>query len=171
MKKNADYWIKNLCMSGHPEGGYFKETFRGADMIKTGHLKRGYSGPRHAYTVIYYLLKSGQISVLHRLKSDELWDFYAGGPLTIYGIDPQGRYFEKKLGPDPEKAESFLHLVPAGCWFGAAVDNKDTYTLVGCFVSPGFDYQDYELAEREKLLAEYPQHREMIEKMTHEAFT
>ncbi len=165
---DAEYWIKKLDLTAHPEGGYFRETFRGAGSIKTENLPRDYSGPRNTYSVIYFLLKSGQISHLHRLKSDEIWDFYAGSPVTLYGIDTQGKAFEKKLGANPGNGESLQHRVPAGCWFGAAVDHPDSFTLVGCFVAPGFDFQDFEMADRGVLLEKHPQHREMIVRLTHD---
>ena len=165
-RNDADYWIEKLYLSPHPEGGYFNETFVASDIINTDNLPRDYEGPRKAYTSIYFLLRSGQISRLHRLKSDELWNYHSGSPVTIYIIDPDGNYREKKLGPDPENFESFQVIVEAGCWFGATVDERDSYSLVGCFVSPGFEFIDFELAERVELIKKYPEHSSIIQKLT-----
>jgi len=165
--KSAEYWIKNLALTPHPEGGYFKETFAASESISTENLPGKYNGPRKIYTLIYFLLKSDQVSHFHRLKSDEIWNFYIGSPLTIHIIEPDGNYIQKKLGPDFERNESFQHLVKAGCWFGATVDEEASYSLVGCFVAPGFDYDDFELAKQEELSAKYPAHRSIIERLTH----
>ncbi|MBN2089223.1 cupin domain-containing protein [candidate division KSB1 bacterium] len=164
--KSAEYWIENLALISHPEGGYFRETFAASEKINTENLPGKYSGPRKIYTLIFYLLKSHQVSHFHRLKSDEIWNFYMGSPLTIHIIEPNGNYIQKKLGPDIEKKESFQLLVQAGCWFGATVDEEASYTLVGCFVAPGFDYEDFELAKREELIVKYPAHRSIIERLT-----
>jgi len=163
---DADYWIEKLSLSPHPEGGYFNETFAASDIINTDNLQRDYKGSRKAYTAIYFLLKSGQISRLHRLKSDELWNYHSGSSVTIYLIDPDGKYREEKLGPNPDNGESFQIIIKAGCWFGATVDKSDTYSLIGCFVSPGFEYIDFELAEREELIKKYPEHNSIIQKLT-----
>jgi predicted cupin superfamily sugar epimerase len=164
--KSAEYWIKNLALTPHPEGGYYNETFAASEKISIENLPGKYSGPRKIYTMIYFLLESHQVSHLHRLKSDEIWSFYTGSPLTIHVIEPDGNYIQKKMGPDFEKNESFQHLVRAGCWFGATVNEEASYTLVGCFVAPGFDYDDFELAKQEELSAKYPAHRSIIERLT-----
>jgi len=164
--KDADYWIERLSLSPHPEGGYFNETFAATDMIPTDNLSRNYEGPRKAYTSIYFLLKSGQVSRFHRLKSDELWNYHSGSPVTIHIIDSEGNYYAKKLGPNPDNRESFQVLIEAGCWFGAVVDEDNSYSLAGCFVCPGFEFVDFELAEREELIKKYPEHTTIIAKLT-----
>ena len=154
--KDAFYWIEKLDLQPHPEGGYFKETFVSKDIIATEGLDRNYSGPRKAYTLIYYLLRSGQVSKFHRLKSDEIWVYHVGSALTIHVIQPDGNYVEKMLGPDIENGESFQHVVTSGCWFGASIDADGSYALVSCFVSPGFDFDDFEMGERDELIQNYP---------------
>lgn len=162
---NAEYWIDKLDLTPHPEGGYFRETMISDDVIATDNLSRAYDGPRRAFTLIYYLLRGGQVSRLHRLKSDEIWNFYAGSTLAIHIITADGAYEQKKLGPDIENGESFQHIVKHGCWFGAGVEAPDSYALVGCFVSPGFDYADFEMGDKKRLLQTYPEHGAIIRKL------
>lgn len=164
--KEAQRWIEELELEPHPEGGYFRETFVSSDEIPTDHLGRNYSGPRKAYTLIYYLLKSGQVSKFHRLKSDEIWLYHAGSTLDIHVLDTDGNYEIKKLGPALENGESFQHIIKPGNWFGASVARENSYCLVSCFVSPGFDFADFEMAFADSLLQSYPQHREIISNLT-----
>lgn len=164
--KDADDWIEKLQLQAHPEGGYFRETFAGADILKIEGLPEKYSGPRRTYTLIYYLLKSGQVSRLHRLKSDEIFAFYAGSPLILHQIDEAGLYWQEKLGPDENDDISFQRVIKAGVWFGAAVSREASFSLVGCFVAPGFDFDDFELGDRAGLLALYPRHKTVIERLT-----
>ena len=159
-------WIQTLDLAPHPEGGYFRETYRSAETIEASHLPARFGGPRAHSTAIYFLLPCDQVSTLHRIKSDEVWHFYTGSVLTLTLIHPNGRLEAVRLGPDPERGEAFQAIVPAGCWYGAAVDDRSTYALVGGTVSPGFDFADFELADRAALLARFPQHREAIRRLT-----
>jgi uncharacterized protein len=163
--QNAEYWIKKLDLTPHPEGGYYKETFASNDVISTSTLERYRGKPRKAYTLIYYLLKSGQVSKFHLLQSDEIWNFYFGSTLTIHVIKEDGMYIEKKLGQDIERSESFQHAVEHGAWFGASVDGENSFALVGCFVSPGFDFEDFEIGNMDYLLQSFPEHHNIIEKL------
>jgi predicted cupin superfamily sugar epimerase len=117
-------------------------------------------------TAIYYLLPGTQCSRLHRLKSDEIWHFYHGAPLTMHIIDEQGMYRPVRLGQDPRAGQNFHSVVRAGCWFGAALDDPHAFALLGCTVAPGFDFADFELGERAALLARYPQHAALITRLT-----
>ena len=137
-----------------------------AEMIEAGHLPARFGGARAHSTAIYFLLPGDQVSALHRIKSDEIWHFYAGTALTLTLIHPDGRLETPRLGPDPERAETFQALVPAGCWYGAAADDRNGYALVGGTVAPGFDFADFELADRHTLLASFPQHRQTILRLT-----
>jgi len=157
----ASYWVKKLGLIKHPEGGYYRETYRSAELISQQGLPAQFSGTRAFSTAIYYLLPSNEISSLHRIKSDEVWHFYAGSQLTIHVIDEKGAYAQIKLGDD-----CFQAVVHAGCWFGATVDEPQSYALVGCTVAPGFDFADFEMAKRADLLAHYPQHHAIIERLT-----
>lgn len=154
--------IDKLNLQPHPEGGWFRETYRCAQMIDC----EGVDDPRNCSTAIYYLLGGRDISRFHRIKSDEVWHHYEGSTLTIHVIHLNGLYQELLLGKNPEAGEAFQHVVPAGCWFGATVNNPEGFSLVGCTVSPGFDFRDFEMAEREQLLEEYPQLEKIIKKLT-----
>jgi predicted cupin superfamily sugar epimerase len=159
-------WIASLGLAPHPEGGFYRETYRAGELIAAEHLPPRFGGARACSTAIYFLLPGDQVSRLHRIKSDEIWHFYAGGPLTLTLIHPDGRLEESRLGPDPDRDERFQALVPAGCWYGAAVDDSGGYALVGGTVAPGFDFADFELADRARLIADFPRHREAILRLT-----
>lgn len=166
MAHTADHWIQRLRLAEHPEGGYYRRTYQSPFILPHGCLPDRFTGTRPLSTAIYYLLKGGERSFLHRIKSDELWHHYEGSTLNLTIIHPDGQLLEARLGKNSEEGESFQILVPAGCWFGASVPEKDHYALVGCTVAPGFDFKDLELGSRESLLMLYPQHRQIIENLT-----
>jgi hypothetical protein len=126
----------------------------------------GYSGARAASTAIYFLLAGEQASAFHRIRSDEVWHFHAGGSLTLHLLEEGRGYRTLHLGGEPLGKEWPQAVVPGGTWFGATVDEADGYALVGCTVAPGFDFADFEMARRHELLAEFPQHRGIIERLT-----
>ncbi len=164
--KSAEYWIEKLQLLPHPEGGYFREIYRCSETIPGQALPQRFNGPRAMSTSIYFLLKSGSISALHRIKADELWHFYQGSFVTLHLIHPTGDLQILHLGADPDEGQSLQIVIPAGCWFGACVAAEDSYALVGCTVAPGFDFQDFELGKREELLQGYPQHQQIIDRLT-----
>lgn len=164
--KNAEYWISKLGLAKHPEGGWFKEIYRADESVKAEHLPERYKGERHHSTSIYFLLTSDTFSAFHRIKSDELWHFYTGSSVTVYMIDVKGNYSEVKLGSNAEDGEVFQCVIPKNVWFGAMVNEPDSFSLVGCTVSPGFHFDDFELAERKELLKLYPKHTDIINKLT-----
>lgn len=166
MARDAEYWIEKLGMSGHPEGGYFRETYRAPEGIPATYLPGRYNGDRVFQTGIYFLLESGQKSALHRMESDEMWHFYTGSPLTVYCLHADGRREDIRLGPDPDQGEVFQATVPRGTWFGAEVAEPDSFALVGCTVAPGFEFDDFTLGSRADLLERFPQHAELVKRMT-----
>lgn len=166
MEFPAQYWINAYQMQAHPEGGYFVETYRSAELLPQSALPARFSGDRNVSTGIYFLLENHHVSALHRIQADEMWHFYAGGPLNVYVIHPAGELEIIRLGNNPAQGEVFQAVVPAGCWFGSKPADETTYSLVGCTVAPGFDFTDFELAGRTDLLKQYPQHREVIEWLT-----
>lgn len=166
MNHPVAFWIEKLNLLPHPEGGYYREVYRSPETVEGAHLPPRFRGARSFATSIYFLLPGDRVSSLHRIKSDEMWHFYTGAPLRIAVIEPNGEAREIRMGAALEKGESFQEVVPAGAWFGASVDDATSFALVGCTVTPGFDFADFELAERGSLLAEFPQHRQIIERLT-----
>ncbi len=164
--KTPAYWIEKLKLRPHPEGGYYRQTYRADLVLPRESLPHDFTGPRAASTAIYFLLEGGNFSAFHRLRSDELWHFCVGAPLTVHMIDERGKYSELLLGNDPEAGQSLQGVVRAGSWFASEVRDGKSFALVGCTVSPGFEFEDFELAKREELSGLYPQHRELIQKLT-----
>jgi uncharacterized protein len=163
---SAAYWIERLRLAPHPEGGYFRETYRATETVARAALPDRFPGPRPFSTAIYFLLPSDDVSRLHRLRSDELWHFHAGSALVIAILEPGTGAREIVLGPDPDRGETLQASVPAGCWFGARVRTPSSFTLAGCTVAPGFDYADFELADRAAVLREFPHDAALIARLT-----
>jgi len=161
----AQYWIEQLDMVAHPEGGYYKESFKAEEEIKSADIAENSDGNRHLWTSIYFLIEKGDASHFHRLKSDEMWYYHGGSPLDIYMITPQGELKVEKLGLNIGAGEKPQILVPKNTIFGSALDDNP-FSLVGCMVSPGFDFRDFELFERKHLLEEYPEYGQVISKLT-----
>ena len=166
MAKDAQYWIHHLGLSPHPEGGYYRVTYKSDLTIVRSALPSSYQGDRSASTAIYFLLDEGNFSAFHRIASDEVWHFYAGSSLVVYVIDPEGNYSELHLGSD--EGEEFQAVVKAGCWFASRVRDAAGFALVGCTVAPGFDFADFELGVRSELIRAFPAHRKLIEELTRE---
>lgn len=164
--KDATYWVRRLKLEPHPEGGYYRQTYRSDEIISQAALPEGFTGPRAASTAIYFLLEGENFSAFHRLRSDEIWHFYTGSPLVVHVIDSAGRSSPIPLGSDPEAGQVFQAVVRAGSWFASHVADWKGWALVGCTVAPGFDFEDFEIATQKKLVDEYPQHRELIRKLT-----
>lgn len=161
-----DYFIKNLNMIPHPEGGFYKEVYKSEESITAKELKVDFEGSRMLWTSIYFLLRQGEVSNFHRLKSDEMWYYHSGSSLTIYMISPDGELITEQLGLNIKEGEKPQVLVPKDYIFGSAMNNNG-YALVGCMVSPGFEFRDFELLKRNVLLEKYPQYREIIMQLTH----
>ena len=161
-----DEWIRQLDLQPHPEGGWFSEVYRASEVVPQQGLPDRFTGDRAFSTAIYYLLDAGEFSALHRIRQDEVWHFYDGATLSVAVVRPNGDAETLLLGRDLVAGERPLAVVPAGCWFGAAVHGDWGYSLVGCTVAPGFDFDDFEMAKRGELLASFPQHRQLIERLT-----
>jgi predicted cupin superfamily sugar epimerase len=160
--------IKKLNLIKHPEGGYYRETYRSEGIIPKSVLPDTYSGNRNYATLIYYMLVGNDISCLHKLPSDEIWHFYEGSPLLIYMIDTKGKLEIITLGNEIDKGEVFHFVVKAGVWFGAEVVDKSSYSLMGCTVAPGFHFDDDIIGKRDELISMFPQYKELIMKMTND---
>ncbi len=162
----AQEYIKKLDLIPHPEGGYYKEIYRSEGIISQQSLPMRFSGGRAYSTAIYYLLESKDVSSMHRLDSDEQWFHLDGSALTVHSISPNGNYIQHHIGKNLDAGEMPYAVVPHGNWFGGTVDEADSFALVGCIVAPGFDFDDFELVKREKLIERFPQHKELITKLT-----
>ena len=165
---DAQYWINRLQLKRHPEGGYFRETYRAAETIEAKSLPERFKENRAFATAIYFLLTADEFSAFHCMKSDETWHFYTGSPLKLHVLTPRNNYYTRILGKDIDQP-SFQETVPAGAWLAAEVIAKNaprTFTLVGCTVAPGFEFEDFQLADKQYLISKYPQHRELIESFT-----
>jgi hypothetical protein len=161
MRPSSQYFIEKLKLQKHPEGGYFSETYRSQKTVPAEALPEPFKGDRNISTAIYFLLEGHQFSAFHRIKSDELWHFYSGIPLNVFIIHPHGELEVMKIGDQLEEGCSFQGSVKAGCWFASKPINTEGFSLVGCTVAPGFDFEDFELAGPE-LAKQYPQHSKLI---------
>lgn len=158
--------IRRLDLQPHPEGGFYRETWRAADQVwRAGTTPNAdSSAARSASTAIYYLLCNGAHSAWHRIRSDEVWHFYAGAPLEVYVLDAAtGARVTHRLGNAlAHPGTTFQAVVRAGDWFAARCTDPATFALVGCTVAPGFEFSEFELADVDALAAQYPAHRELI---------
>ncbi len=159
---NIEEIIHKLNLSPHPEGGYFKETYRSDGSIGLESLSSKYKGKRNYSTSIYFLLTSGSFSSFHRILQDEIWHFYKGSAIRIHMITEDGEYSNILLGNDFENGQLPQFVVKGGVYFAAEADGDNTYALVGCTVAPGFDFTDFEIPKREILVEKFPQHKEVV---------
>jgi predicted cupin superfamily sugar epimerase len=161
----VDGLVSALGLSPHPEGGFFRETWRSPECIAAAALPARYGADRSIGTAILFLLAAGQVSRLHRLASDELWFFHAGGPLLVHVFPEEGPYRPILLGPDPA-CHALQGFVPHGSWFGAEPAEGTGYALVGCVVTPGFEFADFGLlTDAAGLAARFPDQRAVIARL------
>jgi predicted cupin superfamily sugar epimerase len=151
-----DELIDHYNMQRHPEGGYFRETFRSEMNVNVD------QGERSMSTAIYFLITQNEISHFHRIKSDEGWHFYLGDPLKVIEITPNGELIETVLGKDFQKGQLQQYVVKAGHWFAST--SLGECSFFGCTVAPGFDFSDFEMANKKQLKEKYPMHTGVIEK-------
>lgn len=157
MKGNhMNYWVEKLELEKHPEGGYYRETYRSPLQ---------YEG-RSLSTHIYYLLPGDHHSRFHRLRYDEHWYFHYGSSMKIYFLHDNARLTEHQLGVDPEKGEELSVLVPGGTIFAGKVMDENSFTLVSCHMSPGFHFEDFEMFSEEQLGKMFPEQESIIQKLS-----
>ena len=169
---SADRVIEILGLERLPyEGGGFRETYRAPSTIRPDALPFESARPRHCSTQIYYILRTGETSALHRVRSDEVFHHYAGDPVTQLLID--GAHAQTVIiGSDLERGHRPQRVAPAGVWQGACIDPADAdlgYALLGCTVSPGFDWEDFELITEPAAAAlkrDHPDHADLIDRLT-----
>jgi predicted cupin superfamily sugar epimerase len=161
----ASSLIDQLQLLPHPEGGYYKETYRSPETVLRQGLPERFLGDRSFSTAIYFLLPRKEFSAFHRIKSDECWHHYAGGTLLIHVLGENGEYSCIRLGAKVEEGEVFQAVVPGGAWFASEPAADADFVLVGCTVSPGFDFADFEMAEAETLVKQFPAQESLIRRL------
>lgn len=164
MNSKAKAYIKKLGLKKHPEGGYYREVYRSGEKILSGHLPKRYKSNRNFSTSIYFLLEGKQFSAFHLLQSDEIWHYYDGSDVIIYIINKNGDLTIKNLGKSNDA--EFQIVIKKHSWFAAELEDKKSFSLFGCTVSPGFDYEDFELGDKKSLVKKFPQHKPLIERLT-----
>jgi uncharacterized protein len=167
MNSKAREYIQKLQLKKHPEGGYYREIYRSGEIISATKLPKRYKSSRAYSTSIYFLLEGNQFSSFHKLQSDETWHFYDGVSVQIYIIDTNGNLEKKRVGENLNEGDDFQLTIFKDRWFAAELTDKKNFALIGCTVSPGFDFNDFELAKREELINLYPDHSALIKKLTH----
>lgn len=161
----AETLVNYFEMLPHPEGGYYKETYRSNELMAQNALPERFVGDRSFSTAIYFLLEKGNFSGFHKIQSDECWHFYAGQTLLIYVLHHNFELEVIKLGDNLLNGEVFQAVVPAGCWFASEPAPNSEFSFVGCTVAPGFDFADFELAKAEELVKVFPQHEAVIARL------
>lgn len=156
-----------LDMQPHPEGGWFAEIHRAPDQLAADALPAGYDGPRSVSTAIYYMLEGAAISTMHRLRSDEIFHFYLGGPVEQLWLMPDGSHRLVTIGTDLAAGQRPQVVVPRNVWQGARVRGGQGFALVGTTVAPGFDFADFEIGQPDALLAGWPDAAPLIRDLTH----
>ncbi|MBS9525333.1 cupin domain-containing protein [Litoribacter alkaliphilus] len=149
--------IKSLNLQPHPEGGFYAETYRSGEEMESA------NGKRNLATSIFFLLTAENVSKFHKIKSDEMWFFHEGNPLTVH-LMHDGEYSQLHLGPVDDEGFKPYQMVPAGTIFGSTVE--EGYALVSCVVVPGFDFEDFKLYTYDELIQSYPEYGEVIKKLT-----
>ena len=153
---------QRLGLIPHPEGGHYIQTYKSAEQVSLGR----YSGPRSTGTAIYYLLEPGTFSELHRLQSDEIFHFYLGDPIEMLQLRPDGSSNIVRIGANLDAGQSPQVIVPKHVWQGSRLVAGGRFALLGCTVSPGFEFEDYESGVRDRLVQQYPSQRELITALT-----
>jgi uncharacterized protein len=157
--------IEQYNLTPHPEGGWYKQNYKSVEIIPSCSLPTRFSGDRAFSTAIYFLLEKGNFSAFHRIKSDECWHFYLGDPLEIFILLPNGNLKTVLMGSQFNNNQRFQFTVPANCWFASRPAPNSLFSFVGCTVAPGFDFDDFEMAKADDLMAAYPQHQHIIKEL------
>ncbi len=158
-KNSSKYWIEQLQLSAHPEGGYYKEVYRSSRAFTPTEIGQ----ERNYATSIYFLIEAGNVSHFHSIEQDELWYYHAGDPLSVFILSEEGALSEIKIGPDIEQGQTLQAVIPAGAIFGSK--SSGAYSLVSCMVSPGFDFDDFKLYTQSELLEQFPNQEKIIKEL------
>jgi len=158
--------IEHFNMQPLPfEGGYYVETYRASESIAKSAMAERYTGPRDHSTCILYLLTSEMRSKMHRVKSDEIFHFYTGSAVTMLLLGRDKKSETITIGNDIFEKQSPQVVVPKGVWQGCFIEQGD-FALMGTTVSPGFEFDDFEIGSRAELLEQYPDSKDLIVKLT-----
>ena len=166
LQTDAQTIIRQLGLHPHPEGGFYRETYRSGEMIAAAALPPRYGKDRSFSTAIYYLLTPDSFSSLHRLQSDELFHFHLGDPVTMLQLYEPGRGETIVLGQDIAAGQQLQVVVPRGVWQGMFLNEGGRFALLSTTVSPGFDFEDFEVGTCDTLIRRYPSCTAMIERLT-----
>ncbi|GGH02037.1 hypothetical protein GCM10011416_21000 [Polaribacter pacificus] len=164
--KRVNQIVEKLGLVPHPEGGYYKETYRSIESFHPENLDKSYTGKRNYSTCIYFLLTSSDFSAFHKIKQDEIWHFHEGSSIKLHTISEKGTHKEYLIGNDLLNGQEPQLVVYGNHWFAASVVEKNSYALVSCTVSPGFDFSDFILPTRDQLITKYPEHKQLITEYT-----
>lgn len=168
MNSKKEKIIQLLDLKPHPEGGFYKETYRSEGFISQNALPSGYTGNRSYATGIYFMLTAGTFSAFHKIHQDEMWHFYDGSAIELHMISEDGTHSCVHIGRNLENNEHLQYVVPGGVWFASRVISGAEFALLGCTVSPGFDFADFELPNTSEMTAMFPQHETIIRELTRE---
>lgn len=150
------------------EGGMFTQSYYSRETIPHQSLPERYTSDHPFCTAIYFLLDPDSRSLMHRLKSDEVYHFYLGDPVTLLQLGPSGEVETVTLGQDIEAGQQVQHVVPRGWWQGSFLNEGGEFALMGTTIAPGFLWEDFELGARESLTASHPEAKTLIKKLTEE---
>ena len=159
----AETWIETLGLVRHPEGGWYRETWRSQTRVTREEQPRVACA---AGTSIYFLLREGEVSRLHRIRSDEVWSLHDGGPAVVHRFDDRTGHRELLLSRDPGAPGEPQAVVASGAWFGAELTPGTRFALVGCAVAPGFEFEDLEMADRATMEGRFPAATEIVRRLT-----
>lgn len=148
-----------------PEGGFYVETYRADESIAKAVLPERYGANKSFSTAIYYLLTPDTQSSLHRLPTDEIFHFYLGGPVKMLQLYPDGMAKIVSLGHNIVAGQQVQAIVPRGVWQGSLLMEGGQFALMGVTVAPGFNFFDYEYADRQSLTTQFPEHKELITRL------
>ncbi len=165
MENRIKILTEYLDLKPHPEGGFFSETYRSKESYAGESLPERYNSDRCFFTSIYFLITGESFSAFHKLQTDEIWHFYEGSPVELYVITESRELMKIVLGDKPEYGMRYTYLVDKNCWLAAKLESGN-YALTGCTVAPGFEFADLEMGDRKKLIKDFPEHKEIIERLT-----
>ena len=185
MNSEAKYLIEKLNLRKlYEEGGYYRETYRSEESIlinsfdNPDHKNKlcclseisddddGSTNLRPIFTLIYYLLDGDQFSAFHKVRFDEIWHFYKGSTVSLYLLTDSKKTLSVRLGNNLDNNEHIHYVIKGNTWFAAEINDKSSYSLIGCSVSPGFDFKDFEIGSKSGLKKIYPQHEFIIDKLS-----